>query len=75
MNIELRKLTKANLKDFTLEDLKDLQFYLQEDLEEVQKNFNYNVCLYDYERKVKKIKDKIDLVCDLVAGKLVDRYL
>ena len=75
MNMPLRKLTKANLKDFTLQDLSDLHFYLQEDLKEVQININDDTCLYAHERKVKRIKAKINLVSNLVAGKLVDRYL
>lgn len=80
MNIQLRKLTKANLVDFTKEDLTDLATYLNEDLREVQNQ--YRACSERdvdkhevYERKIKKIKDKIDLVWDLVAGKLVNRYL
>ena len=75
MNIPLRKLTKKNLKDFTLQDLRDLCTYLNEDFVEVRKN--YRACSERdidkhkvYERKMKKIEDNIDLVRHLIWYKL-----
>ena len=75
MNMPLRKLTKANLKDFTLQDLRDLCTYLNEDFLEVRKK--YRACSERdidkhqvYEKKMKKIEDNLDLVHQLIWDKL-----
>tara|TARA_Y100001938_G_C8087706_1_gene433045 strand:+ start:2596 stop:2835 length:240 start_codon:yes stop_codon:yes gene_type:complete len=73
MHIALKKLKEEQLKDFSIQDLLDLSFYLKEDLSEVTKNDYKDYDEYErYEKKQIKIKTNLDLVYDLYARKLVE---